>query len=205
MYAPKHFEEKDPAIIEQVMRENNFAMLVSCTGNTPVASHIPLEVTKNNEGQFVLKGHMAKANPLWKIWNENNEIMAAFLSPHHYISPSWYNHPNVPTWNYMAVHAYGKVCIYNAEETLALLKEMMAGYEAHMPKPAKFEDVPATMMEKDLAGLIAFEIVVDRIDAQTKMSQNRDAESMGIIIDNLKKVNNDNAIYIANEMEKRLK
>lgn len=205
MYAPKHFEEKDEAIIEQVMRENNFAMLVSCSGSTPVASHIPLEVTKNSEGSFVLKGHMARANPLWKILNENNEVMAAFLSPHHYISPSWYNHPNVPTWNYMAVHAYGKARIYNAEETLALLKEMMLGYEAHMPQPAKFEDVPATMMEKDLAGLVAFEIVVHRIDAQTKMSQNRDAESMGIIIDNLKKLNNDNALYIAHEMEKRLK
>lgn len=205
MYAPKHFEETGPAIIEQVMRENNFAMLVSCSGSTPVASHIPLEIIKTPEGGFVLKGHMARANPLWKIWDENNEVMAAFLSPHHYISPSWYNHPNVPTWNYMAVHAYGKARIYNADETLALLKEMMAGYESKMEKPAKFEDVPATMMEKDLAGLVAFEIVVDKIEAQTKLSQNRDIESKQIIISNLEKLDNDSAKFIANEMKKRLK
>ena len=106
MYVPKHFEEKDRSKLIEFMREFNFAALVNYAKNKPWATHLPFIVLEE-EGKLILKAHMAKANPQWAAFN-NEEVLVIFQEPHAYISPALYeNKVSVPTWNYIAVHAYG--------------------------------------------------------------------------------------------------
>ena len=206
MYIPEHFKEKDPAEIEQLIREHGFATLVSAKNQWPVASHIPLELIIKDSGEWILSGHVSKANPQWKDFENDPHVLAIFMGPHAYVSPSWYNHKNVPTWNYMAVHVYGKVMILEGEQLKTSLGKMMARYEhLHAGQPMKMEDIPAQILEKDLNGVVAFEIKIDRIEAAGKLSQNRDVESYQSVIDHLKTSEAYDSKRVAEEMEKRKK
>jgi transcriptional regulator len=206
MYIPKHFDEKDLNAVEQIVRKFGFALLVSSRNGQPFATHIPLELEINSQGKWLLYGHIARANPQWRDFAENPDVMAVFLGPHSYVSPSWYNHKNVPTWNYQAVHLHGKVRILEGAELTGMLRKIMARYEKdHAQKPLSFDELPSDMLEKDMRGLVGFEIIIERIEAASKLSQNRDAESYQGVIDNLKTLNAYDAIEIAAEMEKRKK
>ncbi|MDB5283543.1 MAG: protease [Bacteroidota bacterium] len=204
MYIPKHFEEKDITAIEQHVREFGFAVLVTVRNEQPFAAHIPMELEKTENGEWLLSGHIARANPQWRDFEARPDVMAIFMGPHTYVSPSWYNHKNVPTWNYKAVHLYGKIRIIEDEELKDKLRKIMARYEnAHTENPLKFDELPAPLLEKDLNGIVGFEIKVERIEASSKLSQNRDAESHQNVIDHLKEMNAYDAKRIAEEMEKQ--
>ena len=206
MYIPKYYEEKDWAEIENLIREFGFATLVSESNGVPLATHIPLELSKNEDGDWILMGHGSRANQQLKSFEAGKDVLAIFMGPHAYISPSWYNHKNVPTWNYMAIHAYGKVRILEGEELKSGLRKMMARYEnLHAENPIKMDEVPDKILETDFRGLIAFEIKVERFEANSKLSQTRDAESYQGIIDHLKKSDDYDSKRIAEEMEKRKK
>lgn len=206
MYIPPQFNEEDKAEIEKLIREFGFATLVSVKGNLPWATHIPLELVVDETGNWFLHGHIARANSQWKNFETMSDVLAIFMGPHSYISPSWYNHRNVPTWNYKAVHVYGKATLVEGEKLEAMLRHLMERYEgARAEKPQGYDEIPAKTLEKDLRGVIGFEIKVERIEASTKLSQNRDAESHQSVIDNLKKINTYDATRIAEEMEKRKK
>lgn len=203
MYVPKHFEEKDLREIEALVKEFSFATLVSAKDGIPCATHIPLELEIDAEGRWLLHGHMSRANPQWRNFEPLVDVLAIFMGPHTYISPSWYTKPNVPTWNYKAAHLYGKARIIEGEELESRLRKIMARYEnAHAEKPLRYEDVPAKIKEVDLRGLVGFEIEVTKIEAASKLSQNRDAESHANIINELKKMGAYDAKRIAEEMEK---
>lgn len=203
MYTPKHFEEKDLNEIEQLVREFGFGTLVTIKDGLPVATHTPMELEKAEAG-WVLHGHIARANQQWKSFENNSQVLAIFMGPHTYISPSWYNHKNVPTWNYKAAHLYGKIEIITGEKLLTNLGKLMARYEkAHAEKPLDINDVPENIMQGDLRALVGFEIKVERIEAASKLSQNRDAESYQSIIGNLEKLDAYDAERIAEEMKKR--
>jgi transcriptional regulator len=205
MYIPKFYEEKDLAEIEKLIHEFGFAILVTAKDGSPIATHLPLQLEKNEDGDWLLQGHMAKANPQWRLF-EGADVLAIFLGPHTYVSPSWYNHKNVPTWNYKAVHAYGKVRLVEGEELTNNLRKIMARYEsAHAENPTQFDEVPDSVLLPDLRALVGFEIKVERLEAASKLSQNRDAESHQNIIEHLKKMNAYDAADIAREMEKRKK
>src|SRR6185503_6293653 len=107
MYISKLNREEDGAKILEFLQQNEFATVVAYDGEKPTASHLLTEVVQEGENLFV-NGHMAKANPLWKTFEKNPEVLVIFQGSHTYISPTWYNHINVPTWNYQAVHVYGK-------------------------------------------------------------------------------------------------
>jgi len=205
MYIPKHYEEKNWSEIEQLIRENGFAILINVQNHLPVATHIPLELSKNEAGDWVLMGHISKANPQWKSFATDPNVLAVFMGPHTYVSPSWYSHKNVPTWNYKAVHVYGQVRVIE-EELKAGLNKMMERYEhLHAQHPIKMEDIPAHTLEKDYRGIVAFEIKIERFEAASKLSQNRDAESYQSVIDHLKTSDAYDSKQIAEEMEKRKK
>ena len=206
MYIPKYYEEKDWNDIEQLIREHGFATLISVKDQEPVAAHIPLELSKNETGDWILSGHVSKANEIWRSLEADRNVLAIFMGPHAYVSPSWYNHSNVPTWNYKAVHVYGKARILKDEELRTALSKMMDRYEhLHAEHPMKMDDAPADMLQKDINGLVAFEIKIERIEAASKLSQNRDAESYQSVIDHLKTSDAYDSKRIAEEMEKRKK
>ena len=206
MYIPKHFKEEDKTEIEKLIREFGFATLVSIKENLPWATHIPLELVTHENGDWFLHGHVSRANPQWKNFEIMNDVLAIFMGPHSYVSPSWYNHRNVPTWNYKAVHVYGKARLVEGKELEEMLRKLMKRYEtAHAEKPQGYDEIPQNILEKDLRGLVGFEIKIERIEAASKLSQNRDAESKQSVIVHLKEMNAYDAKRIAEEMEKKRK
>lgn len=203
MYIPLPFKEKDKAEIEKFVREFNFGILISAHNDVPVATHLPFELEINQQGEWLLQGHLSRANPQWKNFEAEREVLIIFSGPHAYVSPSWYNHINVPTWNYRAVHVYGKIALVHGEKLEAMLSRQMERYEtAHAQQPLSYKNIPADMLAKDLAGVIGFEIKVERIEAASKLSQNRDAESFKNIIEELKKSDAYDSKRIAHDMEK---
>ena len=109
MYIPNLYKNENQAEIEQFLHENGFAILVNQTNGKLWATHIPLILGTNSNGKQILIGHISKLNPQAESFNQNDEVLAIFSGSHSYISSSWYDHENVPTWNYLAVHVYGKV------------------------------------------------------------------------------------------------
>lgn len=205
MYIPKHFKQEDKEAIVQLVREFGFATLISANNNTPFATHIPLELEVKGD-EWILHGHIARANPQWKNFDTNPDVLAVFMGPHTYVSPSWYNHRNVPTWNYLAAHLSGKLRLLSDNELEQSLQKLMARYEnAHAEKPQDYDEIPAKTLEVDLRGVVGFEMKVEKIEASYKLSQNRDAESYASVIAHLKKLKAYDAERIAEEMEKRRK
>ena len=161
MYISKLYREEDRGKILKFLRQNEFATLVTYDGEKPTASHLLMEVVEDGEKLFV-NGHMSKANPLWKTFEKNPEVLVIFQGPHTYISPTWYNHVNVPTWNYQAVHVYGKPRIVtDHDEMYSLLKKLIERHEAE--SQYKLETLPQDFVEKEMKGIVAFQIEVTRI------------------------------------------
>ena len=203
MYIPRHYEEKDMLEVAALIREFGFATLVSTVDGLPWATHIPLELVIDASGTWKLHGHIARANPQWRNFEGEPDVLAIFMGPHTYISPSWYDRRNVPTWNYKAVHVYGKAQIIEGEALTDMLRSLMARYEtAHAEKPHSFDDLPQDILDKDLKGLVGLEITVDKIEAASKLSQNRNEASYTGIIEHLKKMDAYASQRIAEEMER---
>lgn len=176
MYIPPIYQNENWSEIEAFIKEYSFAVLVSVTQGKLWASHIPLLLAEKSNGQKLLIGHLSKANLQAQHLSENEEILAIFSGPHAYISSSWYDHENVPTWNYIAVHVYGTVRLHSFEETLAGLKQLVDSYEARSEHPIRVEELSEKTM-REAHGIISFEIAISRIEAQYKLSQNRDEKN----------------------------
>ena len=205
MYIPKQYKQEDKEAIAQLVREFGFATLISANNHTPLATHIPLELEITGE-EWILHGHMARANPQWKAFETNPQVLAIFMGPHTYVSPSWYNHRNVPTWNYMAAHLSGTVRLIESPALEQQLRKLMARYEnTHAEKPQGYDEIPAKTLEIDLRGVVGFKIQVEKIEASYKLSQNRDVESYANVIEHLKKLKAYDAERIATEMANRKK
>lgn len=201
MYIPDLYKNENQEAITAFLKENSFGILINQTNGKLWATHIPLELSINSEGKTILEGHISKENPQWKGFAENDQILAIFSGPHSYISPSWYDHENVPTWNYIAVHVYGKIKIIEGDEVIESLKRLVDKYEQNSENPVRIEDLSEkTMMQS--RGIVAFQIEIEEIQAQQKMSQNRDDKNYQNIISELEKTNINQSIAVANEMKK---
>jgi transcriptional regulator len=185
MYIPKHFEEKDKIKLLEFMRQYNFAVLVSEKENLLAATHLPF-IMEEKGGDILLRSHMAKANPQWRSFTDGKEVLIIFSEPHSYISPSLYDHRrNVPTWNYIAVHAYGEPQIFNdGRETEMLLESMFEEFEKSYK--TQFVELDSDYKNKLLKGIVAFEIKVTRLEGKFKLSQNKTSGERERIIDSLK-------------------
>src|SRR3989304_1878675 len=117
MYIPKYYREEDRETILAFLRQNNFPAIVSFDGEKIIATHAVVEVTEDENGKISIHSHISRANPQWKTFG-SQEIMLIFQGAHTYISPTWYNHVNVPTWNYQSVHIYGKPRIISDHDEL---------------------------------------------------------------------------------------
>jgi len=183
MYTPKLYREEDRSKILSFLQENDFVTLVCHDGRRPAASHLLVEVIEEGE-RLLVNGHMSRANPLWKTFESNPEVLVIFQGPHTYISPTWYNHVNVPTWNYQAIHVYGTPrLVTEYQETYQLLKRLIDRHErsGHY----KMESLPDDFVEKEIRGVMAFQIEVTRIEANYKLSQNRNDEDYLNIVTHL--------------------
>ena len=204
MFTHSLFRETDEARIVQFIREHPFAAVVSLDGGRPSATHIPIEITKNSEGHFVLEGHVARANPQWKTLEEADEVLTIISGAHAYISPRWYDEPHstVPTWSYMIVHVYGKPhLITDAAELGEHLVKLVERYEHETSYD--LARVPAATMEKLTNGVVGFKILVSRFDAAFKLNQSRNRQSYESIISELEKQPDDNSRTIAEAMKER--
>lgn len=201
MYIPNLYKNENQSEIEQFLHENGFAILVNQTNGKLWATHIPLILGTNSNGKQILIGHISKLNPQAESFKQNDEVLAIFSGSHSYISSSWYDHENVPTWNYLAVHVYGKVQLHSYEESIESLKKLVNKYEAKSEKPIRIEDLSEKTM-REARGIVSFEIEITSIEAQKKLSQNRDDKNYQNIISELEKTNENQAIEIAKAMKK---
>ncbi len=174
MYRPKAFQEDDLNKLVALMRANSFATLVSISDGIPTASHIPLVVTVEND-VVKLIGHLAKQNPQWQDF-DTAESLAIFTGAHAYISPTLYEkHENVPTWNYIAVHAYGFPKIITFQDAPELMEkkidEMVDTYEAIYK--SHWHGLSERYREGMMSDIVAFEMTVTRLEGKYKLSQNK--------------------------------
>lgn len=171
MYIPKYFKQNDRKKSIAFMNAYNFAIVVSAKDELPLATHLPF-VIEERENEIVLISHMSKANEQWKTFSDK-DVLVIFSEPHAYISPSLYEQKqNVPTWNYVAVHAYGKINILKSdEEKLAVLHKQMQSYEADFIE--QFRTLDKKYIDGLLQGIIAFEITVSNLQAKEKLNQNK--------------------------------
>ena len=184
MYVPPAFEKSDPAACHGLIEANSFGVLISQRpdGSAPVATHIPflLDGTRGPNGTLI--GHMARANPHRELLGA--EALVIFQGPHAYVSPSWYEEaPAVPTWNYLAVHAYGTPRITDDPDRVrATLARLAEFHEAGRSPPWKFESLPGDYVDEMVRGIVVFEIPIARLEGKWKLSQNRSAaDRKGVI------------------------
>ncbi len=201
MYIPKLYREENRETILEFIRHNDFPALVTYDGQKPIATHLPVEVVERGEGLTVY-GHMARANPQWKTFG-NQEALLIFQGPHTYISARWYNHVNVPTWDYMIVHVYGKLREVKGEELYALLSRLVKKHEPNTPY--RLESLPQDFVEKEIKGVAGFAMDVARIEAAYKLSQNRNDEDYQNVIRELEKRRDEYSKEIARSMRERRK
>ncbi|AWG25462.1 FMN-binding negative transcriptional regulator [Flavobacterium kingsejongi] len=201
MHIPDLYKNENKEDIRLFLEQNSFGILINQLDSKLWATHIPLELDINADGKEVLQGHIAKENPQWHSFASNQSVLAIFSGPHSYISPSWYDHENVPTWNYAAVHVYGTIKIIEGDAALSSLKKLMDKYEAFSANPVHFEDLSKSSL-RQVRGIVAFEIEITSIEAVNKMSQNRDAKNHSNIITELNKTGSPEAAAVAAIMAK---
>jgi transcriptional regulator len=205
MYVPGAFEEKDLPKIHAFIRENSFGLLLSHDGKAIVGTHLPFVLKEKNGTRGELVSHMAKANPQWKVM-KGREGMVVFQGPHAYVSPGWYEAKEVvPTWNYVAVHAYGLFHpVMDHDETMRILREMTDTYEASSPKPWKMGSQPVDFLGKMAEGVTAFKIEISRLEGKWKLSQNHPKERREKVIRALESRGDAHSGEIARYMRKEL-
>jgi transcriptional regulator len=187
MYRPKPFEQHDSGALAALMREHPLATIVRVTADGLAADPVPLLYDADAGPHGTLRGHVARANPLWRD-ADGQPVLTIFSGPQAYITPSWYPSKAatakvVPTWNYAVVHARGRLrAIDDATWLRAFVARLTASQEAARAAPWAVDDAPADFIEQMLRVIVGFEIAVTRLDAKWKVSQNRsEADRLGVV------------------------
>ncbi|PXX24590.1 FMN-binding negative transcriptional regulator [Arenibacter sp. ARW7G5Y1] len=188
MYTPSHYKNENLDEVRDFLKQNSFGILVNQTDGRPWATHIPLELDRDDKGMDILVGHIAKANPQWKSFVENEEVLAIFNGPHSYVSSSWYKQEEVPTWNYIAVHVYGKIQILNEGAVLDSLHKLVDKYEKESTNPVSIHNLSHKTM-RQIKGIVGFQINISDIQATYKLSQTRPEDHPKIMGELLKTKN----------------
>ena len=205
MYVPKHFEERDPDILSALMRQFNFALLVTARNGVPVGTHVPLHADDGGKNGRLL-GHLARANDHWQDFDGEREAMAVFQGPHSYISPNWYvSEGQVPTWNYATVHAYGKPRVMqDPGEVTDVLWRLVGDNENDTTGNWSMDKLSKGKVAAKLRSIIAFEMPIERLEGKFKMSQNREAEDAQGAANGVRAASGADADAVAAEIEKRM-
>jgi transcriptional regulator len=180
MYTPLHYSNNNIEEIKAFLKQNSFGILINIVDNKPWGTHIPLELETDGQGNDILVGHIAKANPQWKHFKDESEVLCIFNGPHAYVSSSWYKEEEVPTWNYIAVHVYGTLNILSEEETMASMHRLVDKYEKDSKKPISLKNMSSKTL-RQVKGVVGFQIKVSDIQATYKLSQTRSDDHQKII------------------------
>ena len=184
--ANRQFQVQDPAMLHALVRAQPLATLVVAHEGALHANHVPLFLDPDRGPNGTLVGHVARANGVWPLLPQT--AVAVFHGPQAYVSPSWYpskalDGKQVPTWNYAAVHAHGRLSAFDDLERLrAVLETLTEQHEAHRPAPWRISDAPPDYIDKLLRAIVGIELAVDRWEGLWKMSQNRtDTDRVGVV------------------------
>lgn len=183
MYIPKHFAEPRVDVLHQLIRTRPLSTLVTLSSGGLNANHIPLHLSEQPAPFGTLRGHVARANPIWSDISKDVEVLAIFHGPDAYVTPSWYptkaeTGKDVPTWNYAVAHAYGTLRVVDDPEWLrAHLGALTAHNEAAFAEPWRLDDAPPDFTEKLIGAIVGIEIVITRLSGKWKTSQNQPAEN----------------------------
>ena len=199
MYIPKINLAPDEAEVIQFMQRFSFATIITAKNNYPIATHLPF-LDQKKEDKIILQSHFALANSQWKEI-EKDEVLVIFSEPHAYISASNYDtKENVPTWNYISVHAYGKGKVMNdLTRTFDILEATINYFDKSYQ--AQWESLPLAYKTKMAKGIVAFEVVVTDLQAKKKLSQNRSEAEKEKIISQLSQSDDSNENRIAEYMK----
>ncbi|MBS0322235.1 MAG: FMN-binding negative transcriptional regulator [Proteobacteria bacterium] len=192
MYLPGHFTQTDIAALHGLMRDHPLAHVVVAGPEGLDANYLPLLPDPGAGPYGLLRGHVARTNPLWQLAESGCDCLAIFQGPHHYISPGWYpgktEHGRVvPTWNYVVVHAHGQLRAMDDEAWLRrLLADLTAVHEAARPTPWAMEDAPADYLDRMVRAVVGIEIQITRLEGKWKLSQNRTPDDRAGVVRGLK-------------------
>ncbi|HSI95382.1 MAG TPA: FMN-binding negative transcriptional regulator [Methylophilaceae bacterium] len=192
MYIPKQFDEPRVEVLHQLIRSRPFATLVTLSSGGLNANHIPMHLSEQPGPFGTLRGHVARANPVWNDIAKDVEALAIFHGPSTYVTPSWYptkaeTGKVVPTWNYVVAHAYGTLSVVDDAAWLrAHLEALTAHNEAAFAVPWRIADAPSDFIEKMIGGVVGIEIVITRLSGKWKTSQNQAAENQAGVIEGLR-------------------
>ncbi len=182
MYVPSQFREDRVPVLHDAIDGAGLATLVTIDASGLDATHVPMLLDRSAGALGTLYGHIARPNPQWKAAAPDLPALAIFLGPDAYVTPSWYVTKQqtgkvVPTWNYVAVHAHGRVTFFEDEERLlALVTKLTDAHEAPRPHPWAVSDAPPEFIRAHLKGIVGFELPIAKLEGKWKMSQNRPAE-----------------------------
>jgi transcriptional regulator len=195
MYIPKHNEETRVSVMHSLIVSSPLGTLVTLGASGLIASHIPM-VLEDDGSQFgVLKGHISRANTQWRDLVSTVDALAIFAGHHHYITPNWYpgtkeHGKEVPTWNYVVVHAYGPLRVIHDTHWLLINVEKLTNiHEAASPTPWKVSDAPHDYIQSQLKGIVGIEIPIQRLQGRWKLSQNRTERDRKCVIEGLAELN----------------
>ena len=207
MYTPKAFEVADLALLHAAMKQSELATLVTMTTQGLVATHLPLLLDEAKGEYGTLTGHVSRANLQWRETVPDAEALIIFLGLDTYVSPNWYPAKQetgrvVPTWNYAAIHAYGRLTFYEDPEWLRnMVTELTKRHEASFPAPWKVTDAPAVYIDSQLKAIVGFEFNIVRLEGKQKFNQNRSLEDRLGVIEGLRALGEERKGEVAELME----
>ncbi len=205
MYMPENFAEDDPDRISELLAGYGFGLVVTVDADgSPFASHLPLLYDRGSGPRGTIVGHMARANPQWRQFDRMRDVLAVFSGPHAYVSTSWYEtHPAVPTWNYAAVHVYGRARIIDDPDGVrAHMQRLVERHESGFETPWRM-NLPRRYETSMLRAIVAFEIEISRLEAKFKLSQDRDDVDRRNVASRLDALGFDDAKALARLMRRR--
>ena len=195
MYIPRHNEEKRVSAMHSLIVSRPLGTLVTLGASGLFASHIPMILEEDGSQFGVLKGHISRANTQWQDFVPSVDALAIFAGHQHYITPNWYpgtreHGKEVPTWNYVVVHAYGPLKIIQDDDWLLTNVEKLTNiHEAASPSPWKVSDAPEDFIKSQLKGIVGLELPIQRLEGKWKVSQNRTERERNGVVNGLAKLN----------------
>ncbi len=207
MYTPKAFEVTDLALLQAAMKQSDLATLVTITTRGLVATHLPLMLDETRGEYGSLIGHVSRANVQWKETDPEAEALIIFLGLDTYVTPNWYPAKQetgrvVPTWNYAAIHAYGRLTFFDDTERLrTVVTELTRKHEASFPAPWQVTDAPAVYIDSQLKAIVGFDFQILRLEGKQKFNQNRSVEDRLGVIAGLRELQEERKTEVAELME----
>ena len=184
MYVPAHFAETRKDVLHARIVQHPFGTLITHGSSGLDANHIPFELAAEDGELGVLRAHVARANPVWQEVASGDEVLVVFHAGDAYISPNWYPskhelHKQVPTWNYMVVHAHGRMTILDDERYVrGVVGRLTRTHEASEPKPWKMGDAPKDYVDAMVTAIVGVQVEITRLVGKSKLSQNKEARDI---------------------------